>query len=167
MESSHGVEPRVFLSGHTKRSDIISEHDIHLFSKTQQLEAGYNDSLNNNLSTYMHQLTQASSAMLGQNQYYYHICEQNTVQIQYKQLTLIIPQIMHLVQRCAGTLLSNQNYDLEKKNPTWKGLSMIFFECDYLAIMQDTLATNISSENVKIFFFFVAKCKPYYCPAIY
>lgn len=46
MNSLHGDEPRVFLSGHTKRSDIMSKHDIHVFSKTQQLEAGYNDSLN-------------------------------------------------------------------------------------------------------------------------
>lgn len=115
IDSSHSDEPRVFLSGHTKRSDIMSKHDIQVFSKTQQLEARYNDSLNNNLSTYMDQLTQARSAMLGQNQYCYHTCEQNTVQIQYKHLTLIIPQIMHLVQRCAGTLLSNRNYDLGKK----------------------------------------------------
>lgn len=36
--------------------------------RPKEHEAGYNDSLNNNLSAYMDQFTQASSAVLGPNQ---------------------------------------------------------------------------------------------------
>ncbi len=60
--NGHRNGPRVFLSGCTKRSDIMSEHHIHVFS----------NNLDNNQSAYMDLLTQAIVQSQSKNQYHSH-----------------------------------------------------------------------------------------------
>ncbi len=59
-------------------SDIMSEHHIHVFSNSQQ----HNDNLDNNQSAYMDLLTQASSAIPGQESVLLSLIHLNTIHAQ-------------------------------------------------------------------------------------